>query len=327
MIKKIKIAYTDPNRYKAVYIDWTLGNFCNFKCSYCPDYLHNGTNPMSDIEIAKKFIRKLFAHYITKLDKRYFVFNFLGGEPTLWKHLGDFVRWIKEYSSEQGVVSYIEILTNGSRTIRWWKDYVQYFDRIKITHHTEFANPEHTKTVANLVVDNNKNAAVQVTMIPAMWNTCMEHLEIISDTKHCFQIDVKPLRVDFGSVLYEYSDEQLNIFKTTYRPEKDLPQTDSIGMASKFILSDGAETYIRYQELITKKENTWLGWNCWAGLDIISITQTGFIKLGGACQVGSKIVGKFIHDEDLEFPTVPVICTQQWCSCGPDMETRKEYVE
>ena len=36
-------------------------------------------------------------------------------------------------------------------------------------------------------------------------------------------------------------------------------------------------------------------------------------------------LGKLITDTDLVFPSDPVICDQQWCSCGPDMETRKKY--
>ncbi len=327
-MKQVAIHYVDPKRYDAVYIDWTLGNFCNFKCSYCPDYLHNGSNPMSDIETAKTFVKKLFNHYKLNVSKKYFVFNFFGGEPTLWKSLGEFVQWIHEYSQELGVSSIIEILTNGSRTIRWWGEYVKYFDIVKITHHTEFADPQHTLEVADLIVSNGKIANVQLTMIPALWNSCIEHLNIISKSKHQFQIDVKPLRIDFGSKLYDYSFEQLEIFKQPYRKSSNMPHVENVGMGSKFLLSDNTEVAIRYQDLITKKENSWLGWKCWAGVDIISIKQDGSIQIGGACAVVQKgLSNKLITDADIVFPTDPVICNQEWCSCGPDMETRKEYVK
>ena len=38
-----KIVYVDEKRNNALWIDWTLGNSCNFSCSYCPDNLHDGT--------------------------------------------------------------------------------------------------------------------------------------------------------------------------------------------------------------------------------------------------------------------------------------------
>ena len=325
-MKPVAIHYVDPKRYDAVYIDWTLGNFCNFKCSYCPDELHNGLNPMSDIEVAKTFVNQLFDHYTIKINKRYFIFNFFGGEPTLWKSRGKFVQWIHEYSRELGVTSIIEILTNGSRSIRWWNEYIKYFDVVKITHHTEFADPVHTLTVADLVISNGKMAFVQLTMIPSLWDLCLEHLNIISKSTHQFQIDVKPLRVDFGAKLYDYSDKQLDIFKQIYRHPANMPHVDLINMGSKFLFSDNTEVPIRYQDLIITKENSWVGWKCWAGVDIISIKQDGSIQIGGACRVmHSGLSNKLITDTDLVFPSDPIICNQEWCSCGPDMETRKEY--
>ena len=50
------------------------------------------------------------------------------------------------------------------------------------------------------------------------------------------------------------------------------------------------------------------------------------IQIGGACRVmHSGLSNKLITDTDLVFPSDPIICNQEWCSCGPDMETRKEY--
>jgi hypothetical protein len=327
-MKPIAINYVDTRRYDTVYIDWTLGNFCNFKCSYCPDNLHNNSNPMVEIEKVKKFVKLMFGHYAKHLNKKYFVFNLMGGEPTLWKSIEPFIIWVKEYSKDLGIVSYIEVLTNASRTLRWWNDYVKYFDFIKITHHTEFANPIHTRTVADLAIDNGINATVQVTMIPALWNNCIEHLDQIKQSKHEFQIDVKPLRLDFGPHLYDYTSDQLAFFKKLYRKNNIKSRlSGSIGMGSKFLFPDNTEKQIRYQDLISNKENSWVDWKCWAGLDILTIRSDGSLRMGGACLMKDNgFFDKKITDDDIVFRIDPIICKQQWCSCSPDMETRKENV-
>jgi hypothetical protein len=327
-VRRIAIQYVDPRRYDAVYIDWTLGNFCNYSCSYCPDELHDNSHPMADIELVRGFTKRLFDHYKNKLGKKYFIFNLMGGEPTLWKSIEPFVIWVKEYSQMLGVISIVEILSNGSRTLRWWGDYVRYFDIVKITHHTEFADPQHTAKVADLVADNGINAGVQVTMIPDRWEDCIKHLSIISQSRHQFRIDVKPLRVGFGSKLYDYTPEQLAIFQQPYRKADINPgRRDTINLQGKSLFDNGEEQIIRYQDLITKRENSWVGWQCWAGIDIINIKPDGTVRLGGACGMKDDLMyNKLITDPALEFRTDPIICTQQWCSCGPDIETRKNYV-
>jgi organic radical activating enzyme len=324
-VKPIAIEYVDPRRYDAVYIDWTLGNFCNFKCSYCPDNLHDNSHPMADIEIVKNFVKRVFEHYTKNLDKKYFVFNLMGGEPTLWKSIEPFIIWVKQYSQDLGIVSYIEILTNASRTLRWWNDYIKYFDFVKITHHAEFADPIHTASVADLAIENGIHSTVQVTMIPSLWDQCLSHLDQIKKSNYKFQIDVKPLRVNFGSTLYPYTTEQFDFFKKPFR-KSDItkPLSGSVGMKSKFLFLDKSEQEIRYQDLITNKQNSWIGWKCWAGLDILTIRSDGSLRFGGACLMSDTgFFDKKITDDNIVFRTDPIICNQQWCSCGPDMETRK----
>lgn len=326
-MKLIAIEYSDKRRYDAVYIDWTLGNFCNYKCSYCPDYLHDNSYPMSDVETVKDFTKRLFDHYTKELGKKYFIFNLMGGEPTVWKGIENFVVWLKEYSQQIGVTSYVEILTNGSRSLKWWANYAKFFDTVKITHHTEFADPSHTSQVADLVVDQGVYPSVQVTMIPNRWNECISHLNTIAQSKHQFRIDVKPLRVNFESTLYNYSEEQLKIFQQPYRTENGIYHTNTVGMIGRCIYDNKVEKTLRYQELITTAQNSWVGWDCWAGLDIINIKPDGTLRLGGACGMkDAGMVGKKITDSNINFRTKPIECKQQWCSCGPDMETRKQYV-
>ena len=84
-----KIVYVDEKRNNALWIDWTLGNSCNFSCSYCPDNLHDGTANWVSLEDCETFVRKTITHY-SQINKNYFIFQIMGGEPTAWRDLKKF---------------------------------------------------------------------------------------------------------------------------------------------------------------------------------------------------------------------------------------------
>ena len=116
------------------------------------------------------------------ITSEHFIFQIMGGEPTAWRDLKKFHILVKEIAAENNVTAIIEILTNGSRTIRWWRSNYQLFDTIKITHHSEFADPYHTKELAEFLDEQNIVCSVQVPMIPDHWDTCIEHIKILSDS-------------------------------------------------------------------------------------------------------------------------------------------------
>ena len=77
---------------ETVVVNWLLGTTCNFSCSYCPSWLHEGDVgwpnnyhkwPSRSVQDVKEFIFRAITHYAPK--KIYF--EFTGGEVTLWKDL------------------------------------------------------------------------------------------------------------------------------------------------------------------------------------------------------------------------------------------------
>ena len=105
-----EIRYENNNH---IYVDIALGNTCNFKCSYCPDKLHNGSDPWLDIVALKKFSSKLIDFYSSVHDKNIFMFNLLGGEPTLYKDIVPFCQQLKELGEQKNCLIQIEFLTNS----------------------------------------------------------------------------------------------------------------------------------------------------------------------------------------------------------------------
>ena len=320
-----KIVYLDKKRKDALWIDWTLGNHCNFSCSYCPDILHDGSEPWPSLQECKKFVHDMILHY-KKLNKKYFIFNLLGGEPTVWKNLEKFCILVKEIAAENNVTAIIEILTNGGRTMRWWHDNYHLLDVFKITHHSEFADPHHTKELAEYIYKKNLPVWIQVPMLPNIWDTCVEHLKIISNSDCHYSVFVKTLLIDFDIEPYPYTSDQKDFMSQFVRKKKGSVVRDDISISSQTMLNDIFIEKVKPSQILIDRKHSWSGWKCWAGIDLISINRRGYTKLGGGCLVKyPNFTQKHISD-NFEFPTSPVTCTQKWCSCAIDIHIKKEKI-
>ena len=78
---------------KVLQIEWTLGNTCNYNCSYCLPVLHDNSFPWIDLDKSIKFIDRLHEHY-NEMGIQNYIWKFGGGEPTLYKHFADLCEYI-----------------------------------------------------------------------------------------------------------------------------------------------------------------------------------------------------------------------------------------
>ncbi|MEZ4815484.1 MAG: radical SAM protein [Bdellovibrionota bacterium] len=91
-------------------VNWNVGRRCNFDCSYCPDSVHNATDPYPSLESLKETVKRLYEQ-IAPTQK--IKFTLTGGEPTLIPHYLEFLGWIrKQYSGRCIIVTN----TNGSKS-------------------------------------------------------------------------------------------------------------------------------------------------------------------------------------------------------------------
>ena len=102
----IEIASKKVYKYNHLYVDMVLGNTCSYSCSYCPDSLHDGSVPWHSIDNLKKFTSRVLSHYSTNLNKQFYTFNFLGGEPSLYKHLIELCDHVKNESEKYNTKLY-----------------------------------------------------------------------------------------------------------------------------------------------------------------------------------------------------------------------------
>ena len=157
--KYFKLEHAKSTNSDWFVVNWCLGNTCNYSCSYCPPNLHNGTNPWPTPDTIKNFILKIKETHPNK--KLYF--EFTGGEVTLYKHFID----ICQYCTEQGVK--VGLISNGSRTLRYWKENKQYFDHVCLSFHPEFGDADHFIEVVK-ILNNDVRTHVNIMMSPTVFD-------------------------------------------------------------------------------------------------------------------------------------------------------------
>ena len=134
---------TDPDR--AVQIQWSMGNTCNFSCDYCPSILHDGTKPWLTTDQYLDVVDKISQHY--KRNNRYMHWELLGGEVTTIPGFEKIIKRIHSYNSS------ITIYTNGSRTLDWWEEAKEYLSGVVITYHPLTMDVQHLYDVVATLKD------------------------------------------------------------------------------------------------------------------------------------------------------------------------------
>lgn len=330
MSELIKVESTrDP---KHLDIRWLPNNVCNFKCRYCfPDSNTGTCRSPQDLDLIVNNFDHLINSYKEKLGKEKVNLYIAGGEPTLWKDLDRFIHSIKE---KQDV--YISLITNGSRTLRWWKDHGHNIDNVHLTHHVKQANLDHTIAVADILYNHGKKTTVKVLMDSTCWDECVsavEYLKKNSKTKFFIQV----AEVIEQDNLQHYTKEQKSYMKWGIKrippltwfwknrhffKDGEIRYTESVGTFDNGKkIRAGSGTYLN------KNLNTFKGWDCNIGLDSVFINFDGSIQ--GAC--GEKVYGLDytynILDTDFSkkfnIELKPTKCSQCICACSPETHLTK----
>lgn len=314
--KYFRLEHSNPDNQEWFVVNWCLGNTCNFSCSYCPENLHNGTNPWPNLEAIKTFILKVKSAHSTK--KLYF--EFTGGEVTLYKH---FIE-LCQFCTEQGIK--VGLISNGSRTLRYWEENKQYFDHVCLSFHPEFADKEHFIKVVELL-NKDVRTHVNIMMSPDNFDYCFEVANRVKDLGN-ISMALQPLIHDFGEVLYDYTPEQKEIIDKQHELISQHIKFDRTFEyyrgAMKMIYPNGPPVVVSAHRFINEKANNWAGWDCYAGIEQLIVDQRGTISRGWCLEGGP--IGNIL-DPDLILPTAPIRCTKTMCHCNFDIMSTKVYPE
>ena len=320
-----KITYKFPQLLNVLQIEWTLGNTCNYNCSYCLPILHDNSFPWINLEKSKNFIDKLHNHY-TDMGITHFIWKFGGGEPTLYK---DFAK-LCEYINQQENNLIIPI-TNGSRKMDWWKDNYKNFFAVHFSIHPEFTKPEHIRDVCDFLIENKVDSICHIMMKPDEWSKCMDIIDVLKNSNRTeWGIQAKPLHqvweTDTASErdLYPYTEEQKQIFKSTIRAQERVNEKVDTRFNRDMYMVDDDQTYdFDPYWAVANDIVDWRGYNCNAGINRIYINFDKRMYLGAGCRVLSEGFTGKKYDEDFNFPTTSVICNQERCVCIADIQVPK----
>ncbi len=296
-------------------IDINLGNYCNYKCWYCWPGSNSGTHKFPNLDLIKKNLSHLIDYYINNSDKRIFDIHFCGGEPSHWPKLIEFVAFLKEKYS-----CLISMTTNASKSMEWWTKAAPYFDRVHVSCHREFSDPEHLKTVCDYLYSNRVVASVSVMMDPRAWDQCMNIVEQLKTSRKSWTIRY----VEIIDPTVEYSDNQKQIL-SKFRARK--PNIFWFLRNNKYYISkvtavDSTNKKYRLEdnEILLKRLNNFYGWNCSVGVNWLNISMNGTIA--GTCN--QKLYGENeyynLYDTEFAEKFQPVlqysICEQTSCVCS-----------
>lgn len=341
-MKPIKIVSTQKENI--LEIRWTPNNICNFKCRYCFEGSNTGEyKSPNNLDLVIKNFNFMLKQYKEKLGKTRIHLKIAGGEPTLWRDLDIFIRRIKEENEV-----YLSLITNGSRTLRWWKEHGHMVDNVHLTHHVLQGDLDHTMQVADVMYEFGKKITVKVLMDLECWDQCIEAVEYLkNNSKNRFMVQVAEviepetsnimnIRAVTGKDLKYTEDQKKYMSKGLKRfpglwwlwKNKNLITSGEIRLYESIAtLEDGSKIKAKSETYINKNWNTFKGWKCNIGIEGIFIDFAG--KITGACNeriYGLNFDYNILDDDFTEkfvLNPVPTICTKYNCACTPENHISK----
>ena len=313
----IRIDPTIPRKYK--FVEWMINDICNYDCIFCGDENKIGRRGRLDLATNKKIVDAIAA----TCNGHPFWIQVTGGEPTLYPNLIELLSYMKEKGAT------VWLMSNGSRTIKWWKTLKEanVLDVLYITYHSQQnADYRHIADVMNLFHDEPVSTITAATYIQETVDTMIEGCDYIHENTGAW-INVHAMDIPDSPGMQNVIDEEKyeKIKKYTFLPSKkkitkkklQLPAGLEISALVNVSYNDGTNESHTANELVKNGKSKFFDWDCSIGLDTMRIEIDTIYR--GSCRVDGK---KFSID-NIKFWEKTVRCPNSDCWCPQDITTLK----
>lgn len=303
-------------------VTWMLHNVCNYNCSFCDPTFKNGNTRWLSLDDNKMIVDKL----IVAAQGLPVWIQFTGGEPTLYPEFIELVRYIKSRGC------YVALLSNGSRTVRWWKELQEsnLVDNLLLTFHPDQgAKAEHHAEVLNLFLKDPTTTTCWITSTKdsiqdsinahrhLVINTGSEILLKVMDLKG---YDIKDFMTRSQELYIKYFKNAIGKLSAKKAPSNIPPEYVISSNVVNVELSDGEIKRMSTQQVIREKYHLYKGWECYIGKHQTYVDRNKMHR--GSCFFNTDQYIDLLT-EPAEFLSTPVICTMNECLCGADIVAPK----
>jgi organic radical activating enzyme len=316
-------------------ITLSVTNACNYKCEYCPKFLHDGSTPTLDVEVYIRFFTQLFLDNPEISDYPNKFITLTGGEPTLYKGIEKLVKFLKSHDFK------ITLVSNGSAALSVWEEILGDINYTTLSFHSKYSKFKKFAQIIDIAVKKNVMIGVGVVMDPEQWEKTIEAVEHFTSINIPITYKGVLAKNQSNNTLYKgdnlffgeysglYTPQQLDYLRnnTHQRFDRGLDGYDPehITASTKVFYEDGTEEKFKQQKLVSEGTNYFKGYLCDAGKSNLSVKWDGSISGAHCGPQWSGYFGNLVEDNNLrvKLKTTPISCIKHRCSCGPDMRITK----
>lgn len=303
------ISFNRPNLRNKAELIVGISNWCNYDCSYCMPHSKSRTSRHEESDEIIKLVNASYSHFkANSPDVDYYGVLFVGGEPSIhpgFEKIIDSIQCIRKVEPDYKII----IVTNLSRTTRWWGNMSKKVTGIVASYHDEFTNPI---TFAEKVVHcMQANPELYVTIgiqpLPGKLDYLNIHTEqireaitnIIGESHASSKLDFIIQHLYKGEdELYPYSAAEFDKFNTMINEfsNPNIKEVERLSSQEEFLTHSFA------------KDDEYLGSLCYAGVESLTLGFNGDVMRTARCGLShkKKVLGNIYTGYEL--PTSPVVC-------------------
>lgn len=314
-------------------VNFSLGNYCNYKCTYCWPGVNTGEYEFQDLKYYTGFIDRLKDQIVEGGRFKQLSILFTGGEPTTYKRMHELV---KHFCDDKRVPSNVLFNSNMSAGKRWWKTIIDYGNDagemfVVASFHHEFANKKKFIDRCKFLKDNGVTVMVRKVVLPT-WehvNYCIDLFREFEE--HGLYFEMKPellppinkINNNIGKAPHpDFTKEMLD---RLYEIQQQSKFTHDAFLISTVTIDDqGIGTLFPSEQnyLYTNGQN-FKDWDCWAGASHLAVGFNGDI-LRCFDVKGKDKLGNIYTNPDFKIYDGPKKCPVEWCSCITCLLAQKE---